>query len=312
MNSRWSTSPVKCAGEVVAIRPNVAGDVEILKCMGRYPVLTADDIAALTRRSYGAVIARLSLLKREPNKLITVHRTQLESPRLYQSSPQAFHLTHKGITKLQEFGFEPLHREPSVHFLHQLTESQTAASFAIGARDRLISFNEILQSQSTPKAIQESGDHSIPVFFSFKGKQYDYRLTPDGRPFAITYDADTYRFFVFETDCASEPLVSSNRDRQAIETKFAAYLHVLESGLHETHWGFHGWPFTILFTTTTKARMENMIALLASMSTKHLDCFAFAYFPTIIGDTPQPIDRGWAFNQPWRQVGGKTLHIGEP
>src|SRR6202051_3284554 len=132
MNSRWSTNPIKRGGEVVSIRPNVVGDIEILKCLGRYTVLASDDIAALTNRSYRAVIARLNLLKRRPNELIQVHRSQLESPRLYHVSPQAFHLTNKGIVKLQEIGFESAHREPSIHFIHQLTESQTAASFETG------------------------------------------------------------------------------------------------------------------------------------------------------------------------------------
>src|ERR1700736_1967095 len=117
MNSRWNTNPIKRGGEVVTTRHNVAGDMDILRCLGRYIVLTAPDIAALTRRSYGAVIARLNLLKRKPNELIQVHRSQLESPRLYQWSPQAFHLTNKGIAKLQEIGFESAHREPSIHFV---------------------------------------------------------------------------------------------------------------------------------------------------------------------------------------------------
>jgi hypothetical protein len=308
MNSRWSTSPIKRGGEVVSIRPNVPGDIEILKCLGRYTVLTAKDIAALTRRSYGAVIARLNLLKRKPNELIQVHRSQLESPRLYQWSAQALQLTNKGIAKLQEIGFEVAHREPSIHFIHQLTESQTAASFEIGARDRLIPFSEILTNLSTPEAIRESGDHTLPVQFNYKGKDYDYKLTPDGRPFGIAYPDDTYRFYVFETDCASEPLVSSNRDRQAIETKLAAYLTVLEQKLYDTHFGFPN--LTILFTSTTKTRVENMIALLASMNTKYPNCFGFQVFPTIISDAEQPC-AGFAINQPWLQVGGKTLSLKE-
>src|SRR6267378_7636606 len=155
MNSRWSTNPIRRDGQIVSIRPNVAGDIEILKCLGRYPVLTAEDIAALTKRSYGAVIARLNLLKRKPNELITVHRSQLDSPRMYQWAAQALHLTNKGVAKLQEIGFEVAHREPSIHFIHQLTESQTAASFEIGARERLIPFSEILTSPSTPTATRE-------------------------------------------------------------------------------------------------------------------------------------------------------------
>jgi hypothetical protein len=310
MNSRWTTHPIKRGDRLVSTRHNVAGDIEILKCLGRYSVLTAVDIAAITKRSYGAVIARLNLLKRKPNELIQVHRSQLESPRLYQWSPQAFHLTNKGIAKLQEFGFETAEREPSIHFIHQLTESQTAASFEIGARERLVPFSEILAASGTPEAIRESGDHSIPVAFSYKGKDYKYKLTPDGPPFGIAYPDDEYRFCVFETDCASEPLASSNRDRQAIETKFAAYLTVLEHKLHDSYWGLP--DLTVLFTSTTQTRVNNMIALLAGMSTKYLNRFGFARFPTIIGDTPQPTDRGWALTQPWLQCGGKTLNLGEP
>jgi hypothetical protein len=78
MNSRWSTNPIKRDGQIVSIRPNVAGDIEILKCLGQYTVLTAEDVAALTRPCYGAIIARINLVKRKPNELITVHRSQLE------------------------------------------------------------------------------------------------------------------------------------------------------------------------------------------------------------------------------------------
>jgi hypothetical protein len=128
-----------------------------------------------------------------------------------------------------------------------------------------------------------------------------------GRTFGIAYSDDTYRFCVFETDCASEPLVSSNRDRQAIEMKLAAYLTVLESRLYDTHFGLPN--LTILFTSTTKTRVENMVALLASMNTKYLNCFGFQVFPTIISDSKQP-EPGWAVKRPWATVHGQ-LNLGE-
>jgi hypothetical protein len=53
-----------------------------------------------------------------------------------------------------------------------------------------------------------------------------------------------------------------------------------------------------------------MIALLASMSTKYLNCFGFQIFPTIISDTPQPM-AGFAITQPWLQAGGNTLNLKE-
>ena len=71
-----------------------------------------------------------------------------------------------------------------------------------------------------------------------------------------------------------------------------------------------GFPnLTVLFTTTTKLRMENMIELLASMTAdrKLLACFGFTLFPTILqGNQP---DKGWAA-KPWARV-HETLTLGE-
>jgi hypothetical protein len=183
MNSRWSTHPIKRGGEIVSIRPNTPGDIEILKTLGTYTTPTVPDIAALNQRSYGAVIARVNLLKRKPNELIQVHRAQAEHARMYQWASQALHLTPKAIAKLQEIGFEPAHREPSHHFLHQLTENQVAASFEIGARERFISFRKLLKSSHTPEETKESAEsNTIPVAFHYKGKDYAYDLIPDALP----------------------------------------------------------------------------------------------------------------------------------
>jgi hypothetical protein len=295
MNSRWSTHPIKRGGEIVSIRPNVAGDIEILKCLGRYTVLTAQDIAALTKRSYGAVIARLNLLKRKPHELIRVHATQMEQPRVFQWSPQVFHLTPPGISKLRDMGFEPSERS-SKQFIHQITESQTAASFEVGARAAGL---EHIVLPLTP----------IPVSFSYKGKDYrEHHIIPDGGIIGLGYAGDLYRFMVFETDCATEPLESSNRDRQTIETKFAAYLTLFESGLYK-QWDIPDLCLTVLFTTLSKTRMNSMRDLLASMSDKYLSYFGFQTFGTILssGDKPEP---GWAVTRPWNRV-KSPLNLGE-
>ena len=144
----------------------------------------------------------------------------------------------------------------------------------------------------------------IPVTFSYKGKDYCYDLTPDGGPFGISYPGGLYRFFVFETDCASEPLTSSNRDRQSIETKFAAYLSALDAGGYEA-WGIPN--LLVLFTTTSQTRMEGMVELLSTMTAdkRLLDCFGFTLFPTILqGNQPE---KGWAA-KPWARVHG-TLNL---
>lgn len=281
MNSRWSTSPIKRDGQLVSIRPNAVGDIEILKCLGRYAVLTAPDIAALTRRSYGAIIARLNLLKRKPNELITVHRAQLDSPRQFQWARQAYHLTNTGIAKLQELGFEPKPR-PHSHFIHTVTESQVAASFEVGARAGVL---EHIVLDETP----------IPVTFSWKGHTYDqHKLTPDIGPIGIGYRNGEYRFVVVEVDCASEPLTSSNRDRQAIETKLAGYLTVIEQRLFETHWRIP--DLIVLFTSTTQTRVNNMRSLLHEMTNRYHNHFRFICFPTILSGAPQ-LRPGWAITE---------------
>ena len=293
MNSRWTTHPILKNGQIVATKPNVAGDIEILKALGRYTLLTANDLAALTKRSYGAIIQRLNKLKRKPNQLIKVCDSQLEQPRMYQWSPQAFHLTNTGVGRLRELGFEANTPKPAIHFIHQLTQNQIAAAFEATLRDRLVHPHEVTD---TPV---------LPVTFSFKGKDYNYNLTPDGGPFGISYHGGLYRFFAFEADCASEPLTSSNRDRQAIETKFAAYLSALEAGTYET-WGIPG--LLVLFTTTSQTRMESMIALLSSMNAPQQlkRCFGFQVFPSILAKQP---DAGWVI-KPWRGVAA-DLNLGE-
>lgn len=295
MNSRWSTNPIKRDGQVVSIRPNVAGDIEILKCLGRHTVLTAEDIAALTKRSYGAVIARLNLLKRKPHELIRVHATQMEQPRIFQWSPQVFHLTPAGISKLRDMGFEPSERS-SKQFIHQITESQTAASFEIGARLKKL---EHVVLPFTP----------IAVSFSYKGRDYrDHHIIPDGGVIGLGYPGGLYRFVIFETDCATEPLESSNRDRQTIETKFAAYLTLFETGLYE-QWGIPHLCLTVLFTTLSKTRMNSMVSLLASMSDQYLNGFAFQTFGTILS-SGEKLEPGWAVTRPWTRV-KSPLNLGE-
>src|SRR5438309_2118343 len=109
------------------IRPNNAGDIEILKFIGLFSLSTIRDLCSLTGRSYPAIAARTSKLKK--NGLIKVTRSQLENSRMYTWSCEALQLTPYGVAKLADIGFEAKLPQPSIHFIHQLTQSQTSASF---------------------------------------------------------------------------------------------------------------------------------------------------------------------------------------
>jgi hypothetical protein len=280
-NSRWSSDPITIDGQIVGIRPDTVGDIEILKALGRYPVLDVRTVCALVGRSYPAVISRVNKLKRKPQRLITVHQAQLEQPRLWQSSPQAYHVTPAGEAKLLEIGFQPVPRG-NRHFIHTLTQNQTAASFEIGGK--LAGLEHAALDRKTIVV----GEHKI---------------IPDGGPIGIGKN-DLWRFILFETDCASEPLRSSNQDRQAIERKFRGYAEFLNQGLYETLWGIP--PCFILFTTTTQVRLNNMLELLDSLKIPHTNCFGFQVFPTITHKQPE---HGFAVSRVWHQIGGKTLSL---
>ncbi|WP_271592210.1 hypothetical protein [Bradyrhizobium sp. CCBAU 65884] len=284
------------------IKPDVHGDLEILKAIGRHSLLLPDDLCAITKRSYSSIIFRTKKLK--DNGFIRWTDTQDKHRSAWLSFPKAFQLTQKGVGKLIEMGCDYHLPETSKQFLHQLTESQVAASFEIGARERLIAHKQILSNPNTPAT---AGDF-FPVAFHFKGKDYQYKLKPDIGPIGIRYPNGTYRFLVVEVDLASEPLITANRDRQAIETKIAGYVNVLEQRTFHTQFGLPN--LTVLFTSTNQIRVNNIIDLCGMMAGKFANRFGAQVVPTITSGV-KPSMAGYAVNQPWLQPGGKTLNIGE-
>ncbi|MGY3132350.1 hypothetical protein ACVWZM_003032 [Bradyrhizobium sp. USDA 4501] len=285
-----------------AIKPDLPGDLEILKAIGRYGLLLPDDLCAITQRSYSSVIFRTKKLK--DHGFIRWSDTQNKNRAAWLSFPKAFQLTSRGVGKLMEMGCEYRVPESSKQFLHQVTEAHVAASFEIGARERLITRSQILANPKTPETARDF----FPVVFQFKGKDYNYKLKPDIGPVAIKYKNGTYRFLVVEVDLASEPLISANRDRQAIETKIAGYINVLEQRTFHARFGLPN--LTVLFTSTNQVRVNNILDLCGAMADKFANRFGAQVVPTITSGAKPPM-AGYAVNQPWLQPGGKMLNIGE-
>src|SRR5262249_14431693 len=147
-----------------------------------YPYLTISDLAALTGRSYPAIAARTNKLKRKPNELIKIAPAQLDHARMYQWVAQALQLAPAGVAKLNDIGFEACGPRPSIHFIHQLTQSQTAASFEVGARLAGLKLHRLPEMP-------------IGVSFTHKDKTYaNHKLTPDGGPIGLGYPDGTYSF----------------------------------------------------------------------------------------------------------------------
>lgn len=285
-----------------SIKPDVPGDLDILKAIGRHSLLLADDICAITGRSYSSIIFRTKKLK--DHDYIRWTDTQDKHRAAWLSFPKAFQLTKKGVGKLMDMGCDYRLPESSKHFLHQLTESQVAASFEIGARDRLLTHAQILNHPNTPN----TASNYFPVAFHFKDEDYRYKLKPDIGPIGIKYPSGDYRFLVVEVDLASEPLITANRDRQAIETKIAAYTNVLEQRTFQTQFGLPN--LTVLFTSTTQTRVNNIVDLCGQIAGRFSNRFGAQVVPTITSGVKQP-KAGYAVLLPWLQPGGKTLNIGQ-
>jgi Winged helix-turn-helix DNA-binding len=248
-------------------RFNPTLDLEILKCFARHPLLTITDVAQLVGRSYTAVAGRTKALKKLG--FLEVTRAQRTNPQIYHWSQKALQLTPAGIAKV---GIEVPAHVTGVHFEHTLTQSQTHASFEVGAKKHGL---ELYRMPET----------SIPVEFHYEGNHHKYNLEPDGGV-GLGHPDGTWAFVLFETDCATEQLKYTPKFKQSIAKKFAAYLTVLEQGLYETHLKIEN--LTVLFTTTAPARLKDMRDLLHSMTTEYRRCFRFFLMPTIMSGIPQP------------------------
>ena len=154
--------------------------------------------------------------------------------------------------------------------------AQITASIELGTSQnadiRLIAWTEILASENTPKATRESATPaSIRASYSLRGETLTSDIIADARPFGLERTIDGKRSYLFfpgvEADCGTEPIDAGDPDRSSIAKKFAAYLAIVEQGVHRSHFGFPN--FFVPFITTSVARMGSMMAV----SYTHLDVY---------------------------------------
>lgn len=270
----------------------------------RYRYLPVDYLHALGGGSLDYLVNRLNLLSRIPNLYV---RRPLEQRANAAANyrPLVYELASRGWTRMQERGFERLHVRPPASFTHEVMTCQIMASFELGARTngaRLITWDDILQSENLPDATRQSPKPwNIPVTLAMGGERISTHVAADGSPFGIRRERDGRPSYFFcpgiEADCGTEPIDASDFARSSIYKKFALYLAIEAQGIHGSHFGFPN--LYVPFVTTTKARMESMMALLERM-TKGAGSKAilFTAFPTTISvEKPQPSGRmledGW-------------------
>jgi hypothetical protein len=315
-NSRWSREPVIGRdGAVVAVYPTER-DIEIFKLLVCFRYLPTDYIHAFVGGNLKALSHRLNLLSRKPNLyLARPHQQRHCADANYRRL--IYQLDERGSRALRERGLPFLPKSFHGNFNHELMISQITASIELGTLQnpnvRLITWPEILASENTPKAMRESSTPtSIPASYLLRGEAQTSDIIADARPFGLERVIDGKRSYLFfpgiEADCGTEPIDAGDPERSSIAKKFAAYLAIVEQGVHRSHFGFPN--FFVPFITTSGARMRSMMELLDRLSEGWgSKILLFKTFPSFTAAERPPAPTGHMLTDPWQRVGYPPLNL---
>ena len=315
-NSRWSRDPVRGPdGSAVAVYPTER-DIEIFKLLARYRYLPSDYIHAFVGGNPKALLHRLNLLSRKPNLYLSRPSQQRQCADA-NYRPLTYALDEAGARALRERDL-PVPLKGSRHnFIHELMIAQITASIELGARAnpavRLITWEQILANHTTPAATRSLPmPNAIPVPYTLCGETRSDQIIADARPFGLERTIDGKRSFLFfpgiEADCGTEPVDAADPERSSIAKKFAAYLAIVEQGIHRSHFGFPN--FFVPFVTTTTARLNSMMALVERLTGKSgSKILLFKTFPTLTFPDRPPPAGGHMLTEPWPRAGFSPLHF---
>jgi hypothetical protein len=137
-------------------------------------------------------------------------------------------------------------------------------------------------------------------------------IIADARPFGLERTIDDKRSYLFfpgiEADCGTEPIDAGDPDRSSIAKKFAAYLAIVEQGVHRSHFGFPN--FFVPFITTSGARMRSMMELLDRLTARQgSKILLFKTFPSFTSAEKPPAPTGHMLSEPWQRVGYPPLSL---
>lgn len=309
-NSRWSRDPARRRDGSAAVVYPTDRDIEIFKLLARFHYLPSDYIHAFVGGNPKALLHRLNLLSRRPN-LYLARPVQQRQCADANYRPLIYALDEHGARALRERDL-PVPLKSSRHnFIHELMIAQITASIELGTQTnpaiRLITWDEILANPTTPAATPAlSTPNAIPVTYTLRGEIRSDQIIADARPFGLERMIDGKRTFLFfpgvEADCGTEPVDATDPERSSIAKKFAAYLAIVEQGIHRSHFGFPN--FFVPLVTTTTARLNSMIALVDSLTGgQGSKILLFKTFPTLISADHPPPASGHMLTEPWQRVG---------
>ena len=289
-------------------------DIEIFKLLARFRYLPSDYIQAFVGGSEKGLTHRFNLLSRKPNLYLARPQQQRQSANANYRH-LVYELDDRGARALRERGLPHPQKSYQRNFGHELMVSLIMASIELGMREcghvRLISWTEILASEKTPRATRElAAPASIAISYSLRGEARSDTITADARPFGLERTLEGKRSYLFfpgiEADYGTEPIDAQSTDRSSLAKKFAAYLAIVEQGIHRAHFGFPN--FFVPVATTTTARMRSMMELVERLTSGNgSKILLFKTLPSFTSADKPPSPSGHMLTSPWERVGYPPL-----
>jgi hypothetical protein len=275
--------------------------------MSPYDCMTADYIAVLSgaKGPFAAksVTHRFNVLKREPNRWIDVHESQMKNPRNSINDFLAYSLPFKTKERLLSQGKDIHSYGCSGPLNHKLMASWIRGSYDIatkveGVPATSIPFHEIIASPNTPAIKVKRGEPANCIPISINGKIK--RVFPDCYPHAIRRHSDDEHFLILdETDCDTEALPE-------IEDKFGDYINIIENHVCRERYGFS--KVYVTFESISQPHLDRMMKKLPELTRKAsvLRSFLFKRHVSLKSITKEdrPRPTGHILTEDWLRAGG--------
>lgn len=246
-------------------------DLEILKMVGRYGVLQSTHLDLLFPE------ASSQKIRRRLNCLF--HAGYLARPKAQIASMLArdgsramvYTITHRGVQLLvKHSGVSPRPRAEDLKLM-QIEHFLEVADFMVAAgaacrRSEFLEFEPF--DEILIRAPQETRVDSTPekwrVNITHQGHPHKFHLRPDDI-FAIRHreavaegDPNARKYFFFEADRATMPVVRPMLYQTSILRKFLAYAESFRTCMHHTRFAMNN--VRVLFVGNNRRRIETMIA----------------------------------------------------
>jgi len=305
--SRWNRS----GGRKVDL---YRSDIQIFSLLARYRRLPIIYMAALLKREYSSLHARVAKLSMAPNSYIAVPEQILQSRNLSQQF--WFELTPKGAAVLTDRGLLTDVDDNWGHhqLVHQAMIDTTFASLEAAIQDdpnaHFRTARDILSSEKFPKE-QLAKPHplSIHVHISYtspitnRATLSDFDYTNDGIR-AIEFANGTKRYIQLEAE-HNKPVSRGDISGKSFLRTFLAINYVMQNQLYREKWGIGN--LLTLVVVPNQARLDNIKAMIMRETNGVGASYTLLRVVPLMHETLRPMPG--LYTAPWERAGYAPFYL---